>query len=291
MNINLIFRELFTANKQAGIVATMLQSTITNIGKTVEAMEEDSDYIRRLREAKSLADDIVQEILLNSIITIPGACECICLDAEEKTKSVDCFCGKEYSLVIDPIDGTYEYINQKPEYSICSALVHNGNIIIAIVYFPAKQIAYYINPAGEARVLEKALYKSPDEGILLDFDLMSPSPKTFYKNSRVPAEIVNKLTNLGFMVIDDTVNEISCPGAIIECIEGRALGYLSYTRNMRDILLGAILSKMANGQAYDWKGSNLYWLNGGRIPRALFTRYSLPNNIFEIFKEGVSSGA
>lgn len=49
--------------------------------------------------------------------------------------------------LVDPIDGTKEFINRTDEFSICIALVENGIPVFAIVSAPALNIQYYGGPA------------------------------------------------------------------------------------------------------------------------------------------------
>jgi len=281
MILDHVFNLLFTATKSAGLVAAFLQSDLTNIGKAAEAMSNDNDYITKLRTAKSLADDLVQEIILSSILSMPDASSMIALDAEECTPSATMFFGTELSLIVDPIDGTYEFLNQSDNYSICSAIIQHGVILLTLVYFPARDVLYFIDCAGYSRILSPVKYQTPDNSILLDPPLLTCPPRTVYINSRVPESCVYRLENKGFTVIDDTHGGISCPGAIQECLEGKALAYIAHSRNIRDILMGAILAKSPNGRALDWAGKNLHWLSKGRIPRAIFTRYNLPSELFD----------
>ena len=56
--------------------------------------------------------------------------------------------------VIDPIDGTYEYLNGCDSYSVCLGVVENGKISMAIVYFPARDMLYFIGTDGQSYFVE-----------------------------------------------------------------------------------------------------------------------------------------
>ena len=49
---------------------------------------------------------------------------------------------KRYWL-IDPIDGTIEFIKRNGEFTVNIALVENGVTVLGVVYAPAKQLMYY----------------------------------------------------------------------------------------------------------------------------------------------------
>jgi hypothetical protein len=74
----------------------------------------------------------------------------------------------------------------------------------------------------------------------------------------------------GFEVVDDSVGEKGAPDCILSCFSGVAMGYLAHTRQVRDILLGAVVEGAQGGMAVDWQGEPLVWPAGGRLPRAAF---------------------
>lgn len=49
----------------------------------------------------------------------------------------------EYFWLIDPLDGTKEFINRSDEYTINIALVKNSEPILGVVYSPAKDLLFY----------------------------------------------------------------------------------------------------------------------------------------------------
>ncbi|WP_137154784.1 3'(2'),5'-bisphosphate nucleotidase CysQ [Rhizobium sp. FKL33] len=59
--------------------------------------------------------------------------------------------GKSFFLV-DPLDGTKEFINRRDDFTVNIALIENGAPTVGIVYAPAKSVAY-TGAAGEANKL------------------------------------------------------------------------------------------------------------------------------------------
>lgn len=45
---------------------------------------------------------------------------------------------EEYLWIIDPIDGTTNYVHGNPYYSVSIALAHNGEIIVGVIYDPGR---------------------------------------------------------------------------------------------------------------------------------------------------------
>lgn len=268
-----VYHRLFQASRLAGVVANMLQENIVNDGKKVDTIEGEDDYHRRMREAKTKADEIVQEILLQSLL--PEYQDFFTLDVEEETISKPFFKKNdyEYTLVLDPIDGTLDYISQKDTWSICSAVLHEHDILLAIVYFPKRDCMYsYVKGKG-CRIYRNLAMCTEDDGEELDY-VGKKIPTLIYKNNRLSDKIVYSLQKKGFTVIDDSYHHLGCPDAILECMKGNALAYFADTRNIRDILLGAILGKMRHGNMYDFSGNPVSWEKCGRQKEIVFSIFS-----------------
>lgn len=263
---------------EAGEVALEYQGKVKNEGKKITSEVRDNDYIQQQRSAKTVVDENVQEIILKSAAGLLDAKK-IYLDAEEETPSKKLFASdfKKITLVIDPIDGTLAYILGKNFYNICVSLIEEGDILTALVYFPVKKELYFIKEG-------KAFYEN---GNVLQ-ELTSPknkNEKSVYVNCRVDPGIVEKLNRFGYEVTNDASGIISWPEALIGCIKGEYGVCIFDTPQVRDVLLGAIISKIPNGRALDWQGNITVWPSGGRIPKILFGFGDTPNKIIGCLNE------
>ena len=62
----------------------------------------------------------------------------------------------EYFWLIDPLDGTKEFIKKNDEFTVNIALIHNGVPELGVVYLPAKDILYYaIKGQGSFKIEQK----------------------------------------------------------------------------------------------------------------------------------------
>lgn len=77
------------------------------------------------------------EAELKKINDLPILCE-----ESFKDNPFDISATESYWLV-DPLDGTKEFINKRPEFTVNIALIHNGKPIFGVVYVPASEIMYY----------------------------------------------------------------------------------------------------------------------------------------------------
>ena len=268
-----LYKRLFLVSKQAGVGARMLQEGILNEGKIVKEQDNENEYHKAMREAKTKVDEIIQEMILQSLY--PDYKDILTLDVEEDTKSKRLFRKQDIktTLVLDPIDGTLDYIQQKDTYSICSAILQDHDIKLAIVYFPARDELYGYCEGMGTLYYHNVLAKNYEDGECLSFKPQGLPPNIIYKNARLSTSVVEKLSSLGFDVIDDQEDHIGCPFAILKCLKGEALAYFSDTRNIRDLFLGAILGKMRYGHCYTYQGKIASWESHGRQPEIVFSLY------------------
>jgi fructose-1,6-bisphosphatase/inositol monophosphatase family enzyme len=281
---DLLFTNLFNAIKEASTLAMSSQSTVVDIGENVESMATDNSTGAKLRAAKTEIDIKVQEILLKAVLEIPDIGNSIRLDAEEDSPSTSFFHepADGPTLVVDPIDGTYGYIRQGSEFSICCGLIENHQVSWAIVSFPAKDQTYLLTPDGQPKIITAPLVNSDlNDAQPLDPPLLPTPPRLVYKNNRVPEEICNQIAARGFTVIDDDEYPGSVCHSLLEVLSGRALAAICHARNIRDTFIGPILAATSAGTALDWQAKKLTYPQGGRIPRAIFTRYDLPAELLE----------
>ena len=61
---------------------------------------------------------------------------------------------KKYIWIIDPLDGTKEFINGSDDFTVNIALVHNNRPILGVIYVPAKNELYYASKLNGAFVVK-----------------------------------------------------------------------------------------------------------------------------------------
>ena len=106
----------------------------------VEFKEDESP----LTEADKTANTIICEALQKLYPAIP------ILSEENKAAEYDERKNWEYLWVIDPLDGTKEFIKKNGEFTVNIALVHNNTPVLGVVYAPALDITYYAKQGNGA---------------------------------------------------------------------------------------------------------------------------------------------
>jgi 3'(2'), 5'-bisphosphate nucleotidase len=101
-----------------------------------------SDFAVEHKDDKSpltLADkncnEIIENILINT--SIPILSEEGAKTTYEKRKDW------EYSWLVDPLDGTKEFVKRNDEFTVNIALIHNGTPIMGVIYVPVKEELYF----------------------------------------------------------------------------------------------------------------------------------------------------
>lgn len=89
-----------------------------------------------LTDADRVSNESIMKVLLSEYSSIPVISE------ENKQLAYDL--RKDWSLLwlVDPLDGTKEFIKKNGEFTVNIALVENGVPVAGIVYLPAKEVMY-----------------------------------------------------------------------------------------------------------------------------------------------------
>lgn len=69
-------------------------------------------------------------------------------------ESADMHFGSDQYWLVDPLDGTKDYLAKNDEFTVNIALVVNSRSILGVVYAPAKEKLFWGYGAGTARVLQ-----------------------------------------------------------------------------------------------------------------------------------------
>lgn len=112
----------------------------------VEFKEDESP----LTEADKTANMIICDTLQKLHPAIP------ILSEENKAAEYDERKNWEYFWVIDPLDGTKEFIKKNGEFTVNIALVHNDTPVLGVVYAPALDITYYAKQGEGAHKEQKS---------------------------------------------------------------------------------------------------------------------------------------
>lgn len=127
-----MYNEQLQRMLEAGKLASQVIMDIYNQhAEKVEIKDDDSP----VTQADKQSDKIIREYLQKYFPTYG-------LLSEETSDDLDRLT-KDYVFIIDPIDGTKDYISHDDEFAINIALSYKHEIVVGVIFVPAKNEIYY----------------------------------------------------------------------------------------------------------------------------------------------------
>jgi 3'(2'), 5'-bisphosphate nucleotidase len=157
--------------------------------------------------------------------------------------------------LVDPLDGTKEFLNRNGEFTVNIALMRGGAPILGVVYVPATDIAYFAVEGAGARKSERGIVK-PIHTLVQ----RSPAPKVVI--SRWHGSGVDRMhADLEKIGVDPSRCEFVPTGSSLKfCLiaEGSADLYLRNWPTMEwDTAAAQYVLEMAGGSVSDLEGNRL----------------------------------
>jgi myo-inositol-1(or 4)-monophosphatase len=158
---------------------------------------------------------------------------------------------KKYTWIIDPLDGTTNYLHKMPLFSISIGLMSEGRIILGVVHEVNLDECFYAWEGGGAFLNGKRIYVNDNTSLKASLIATGFRYKQLDKTDAY-FDIINefvKSTN-GVRRLGSTAVDL----AYVAC--GRLDGCLEYNLNSWDIAAGVLLVKEAGGAVTDFTGGN-----------------------------------
>lgn len=169
---------------------------------------------------------------------------------EENTLTVE---GKEFQWIIDPLDGTTNFVHGVPCYCISIALMQNKNIIIGVIYEINLDECFYAWKDSPAFLNEKEIRVSGIDKLKNSL-LATGFPYTNFERMKPYMEVfdycmrnTHGLRRLGSAAVD-----------MAYVAAGRFEGFYEYGLNAWDVAAGAFIIERAGGKVTDFSGGDNY---------------------------------
>ncbi|MBI0132892.1 MULTISPECIES: inositol monophosphatase family protein [unclassified Snodgrassella] len=168
----------------------------------------------------------------------------------------------EYQWIIDPLDGTTNYLHGHKQYAISMALLHKGTLAEALVYAP-EQNDLYVASRGQGALLNDKRIRVSNRSDLLrsliatGFPVVDQSMMDTYL--AILKDVLAKTAGgrrEGSAALD--LCNVAC---------GRVDGYFEFNLKPWDIAGGALIVQEAGGIVTDMHGEQT-WLDSGDIVAA-----------------------
>ncbi len=172
--------------------------------------------------------------------------------------------GSEYTWVIDPLDGTTNYIHGFPLFSISIALMKEDKPILGLIYAPYLDELYYAIENKGAYLNGKKIFVSKEEA-LMDSLLVTGFPYDFKNNKYDNIDVFKSLIlkSRGIRRIGSAAYDLAAVAA------GRFDGFWEFKLNPWDVKAGVVIIKEAGGTVIetDYKGSDLIIAGNDKITK------------------------
>lgn len=206
-------------------------------------------------KADRMAEEVILSLLQKSFPDIPVVAEEQAAAGLTPEKL-----GGRFFLV-DPLDGTKEFINRREDFTVNIALIEDGAPIAGVVYAPAKQVLYFGDASGATRSTV-----SPDFAIVDTLEIAARRPSS----SRVAVASRSHLTPETKTFLDQQkIVEFTSVGSSLKfCLvaEGTADLYPRFGRTMEwDTAAGDAVLRAAGGQTSLLDGTVLLYGKVGQI--------------------------
>ena len=103
------------------------------------------------------ADRISDEIIVNGLNKEFSEIQCI---SEESHSKIDIKSLNNIFFLVDPLDGTKEFIEKNDEFTVNIALINKNKPEIGVIYAPAKNKIFFTDDDGKAYELEVENYQN-----------------------------------------------------------------------------------------------------------------------------------
>ncbi|HEX2394558.1 MAG TPA: inositol monophosphatase family protein, partial [Bacteroidales bacterium] len=170
--------------------------------------------------------------------------------AEEGTNKTK---GDKYNWVIDPLDGTTNFIHGAPPVAVSIALVEDRLPVVGVVYEIWNKEAFYSWKGGhsylngkEIRVSDTGLFKNSLIAVGFPYNDMNQlqrflkSMEYFFLNTHGVRRLGSAATDLAY---------VAC---------GRYDGFFEYNLSPWDVAAGALIVENAGGRVTDFSGGDKY---------------------------------
>ncbi|MGX5691021.1 inositol monophosphatase family protein [Arcticibacter tournemirensis] len=157
--------------------------------------------------------------------------------------------GEVFNWIVDPLDGTTNFIHGLPTFSVSIALQQNDELVLGVVYEVNRDECFYAWKDGGAYLNGRPIFVSSNEEFpqsliatgfpYYDFEKLEEYINVFRELTKVS----HGLRRVGSAAVDL---------AYVAC--GRFDAYFEYNLNSYDIAAGMVLVREAGGEATNFAG-------------------------------------
>jgi len=204
------------------------------------------------KEVKSLLDETADEIIKGEIERCFPEHSYLTEESGMIDKQSD------YLWIIDPVDGTGNYVNHNPFFAISIALWKAGEPLVAVIEAPALQERYTAEQ-GKGAFLSNTLTREQKPAQVSETNDISKAYLTFCEGGTPDRNTVVATIQKYYPLVKDMrkLGSAALECAWVGC--GRADAYISHDISLWDIAAGVLFVSEAGGKILKFDGSEWNW--------------------------------
>ena len=161
---------------------------------------------------------------------------------------------KEFRWIIDPIDGTANFLHGVPHFAISIGLEKNEEIICGIVFDPIKD-EMFVAEKGNGSFLNNQRMRVSSRSKLKDCIVFTGGPRQNAKGKELSIEEYKNFSS----IVQIPIRKMGSAALDMAYVAaGRCDGFWQRNLNYWDYAAGIVLVKVAGGFVTDFQGNNRY---------------------------------
>ena len=159
---------------------------------------------------------------------------------------------KEYVWIIDPLDGTTNYVHGDTPFCVSIALMKNGKAILGVIYDPVANELFRAVDGETAFLNDKPIRVSEKEGLTNAYLGFGIPYSLSDEGEKILRNAMDKFRECTFRIKGSAALEL----CYVAC--GRYDAYFHSGLSPWDVAAGAFILKCAGGKSTDFSGGNNY---------------------------------
>jgi myo-inositol-1(or 4)-monophosphatase len=237
-------------------ITQLLIDCIIDVGEYIKSERLQFSYsdveIKGLNDLVSYVDKESERMLVQKLSNILPKAGFV---TEENTKNEN----QDYNWIIDPLDGTTNFIHGIPHFAISVALEFKGEIIIGVVYEINRKECFSAFLNGGAFLNGEKISVSNREH-LSESVIATGFP--IYNFSKIDSYIQTLIFLMKNTHGIRRMGAASLDLCYVAC--GRMDAFFEYNLKPWDVAAGSLIIKESGGKVFDFRGEN-NWLYGAEI--------------------------
>ncbi len=269
MNNNIKSEFLGTAFRAAMLAGDYIVKSLGNITSNDIDIKQASDFVTTIdKESENIIISTIQKKFPDHHFL-----------AEESAANTTT---GQYRWIIDPLDGTTNFIHQYPVFSVSIALEFEGDIILGIVYDPLREELFTAEKGGGAFLNGLSFHVSQ----ISELNGCLISTGFPFRQKEIIDDYLKLFKNIFFKVSDiRRAGSAAIDLAHISC--GRCDGFFEIGLSPWDIAAGSLLIQEAGGLVTDFNGGNDYLSTGNIVAATPVIHTKLLEEVRNVFKHSI----